>query len=304
MCIKDRLFEFRLRSSSIRRLSAMHARSSSVQRDYVTVDEDCELMLQFLEIVYEVYCNIEEIEEEINKVASIQSDALKSNGVNKSATQRLPSHYDSIRSKSSEVWKEIKELEVEVKDSKYQGSDTEYRICLVQLSSMTAKLNQCLTRFYEVQREYEQKCHLNMQRQIEIDIRPEGGSEEAPASFSETIMAEADIVKKTRKQLEQRHEELHRVERSIIHLNCLFTDIALLIQTQGEIIDRVDFTIRKASLCVRLGKQQLDEAEELNRKQQKKCCIIIIIVVAFVTALLITLSLAFKSGGTTEHTKN
>eukprot|EP01126_Amoeba_proteus_P029227 TRINITY_DN2880_c0_g2_i2.p1 TRINITY_DN2880_c0_g2~~TRINITY_DN2880_c0_g2_i2.p1 ORF type:complete len:103 (+),score=29.66 TRINITY_DN2880_c0_g2_i2:284-592(+) len=68
--------------------------------------------------------------------------------------------------------------------------------------------------------------------------------------------------------LSQRHRELLKLEKSLKEVNQLFNDMAILVQEQGEVIDRISFQVASIKVKVEEGKTTLREARKMD-----KCCI-------------------------------
>jgi len=92
--------------------------------------------------------------------------------------------------------------------------------------------------------------------------------------------------------LEEREEQIRRLEGDILDINAIFKDLAVLVHEQGETIDTIEANVEQASSHVEAGRDQLTQASNYQRRARKKMCILVIIltIVAGVVALVIYLA--------------
>ncbi|CAG9817059.1 unnamed protein product [Phaedon cochleariae] len=152
-----------------------------------------------------------------------------------------------------------------------------------------------------------------------------------PAVFTQGIIMETQQAKQTLADIEARHADIIKLENSIRELHDMFMDMAMLVENQGEMIDRIEYHVehavdyvqtatqdtkkalryqsraRRGELVDRVeyhvesakshvqeGKGELKAAKEYQSKaRQKKIFIIICLVVALII-LIIILSVTLK----------
>jgi len=91
--------------------------------------------------------------------------------------------------------------------------------------------------------------------------------------------------------IQERHKDITRLETSIQELHQLFLDVSVLVESQGELLDQIEY-YTVAQLVNYTGKavEELRTANQYQKKVRKKmCCVIvtvIIIIVVIVAPLL------------------
>lgn len=114
---------------------------------------------------------------------------------------------------------------------------------------------------------------------------------------SESLMQQAiqrqgrGQVMDTVSEIQERHGEVQKLEKSLMDLHQVFLDMAVLVDAQGQQLNNIESHIANASSFVRAGGQQLQEAKKLEKSSKKWMCyaigIIAIVVVIIVVSILI-----------------
>jgi predicted nucleic acid-binding Zn-ribbon protein len=60
------------------------------------------------------------------------------------------------------------------------------------------------------------------------------------------IITDTAQARQTLADIEARHEDIMKLERSIKELYDMFMDMAMLVESQGEMIDRIEFNVESA----------------------------------------------------------
>lgn len=89
------------------------------------------------------------------------------------------------------------------------------------------------------------------------------------------------------KDLESRNEDIMRLENNINQMHRLFLDLALLVKSQGEVIDNIEANIANAKVHVEKGEKDLVQAKKnLQSARKKKCCILLIVMAILIVILV------------------
>lgn len=88
-----------------------------------------------------------------------------------------------------------------------------------------------------------------------------------------------------------RDEEVSKVVKTIYDLNDIFKDLGQMVQEQGTILDRIDYSIEQTQTRVSEGLRQLQRAEMYQRKNRKMC---VILVLAGITLFMLILLIFTK----------
>jgi len=94
-------------------------------------------------------------------------------------------------------------------------------------------------------------------------------------------------------EIENRHERIVQLVRTVEELMALFTDLAVLVDVQGETLNVIENHVENAKNYTEQGGKDLVVAEKVNKKNRKcMCCIAGIVMVIIVAVLASTLSVA------------
>jgi len=193
-------------------------------------------------------------------------------------------------------------MEQEQEQSQASSSKTQaqLRIEKSQLFVLTQKFRDVMNDYNQVQLGYRQKCKERIQRQLEITGRSvtEGEVEEMlesgnPAVFTQGIMVETAQAKQSLADIEARHGDIMKLEKSIRELHDMFIDMAALVQTQGEMIDRIEYNVVQSENFVKAASTDTKKAVKFQSAARRKLFIIIGIIAAVIVVLVIILAIVF-----------
>ncbi|KAJ6652141.1 hypothetical protein lerEdw1_013182 [Lerista edwardsae] len=115
-------------------------------------------------------------------------------------------------------------------------------------------------------------------------------------STSVQIMKDTQMTKQALNEIETRHSEILKLERSIQELHEMFTYLATEVELQGEMIDRIEKNILDSEDYVKKGQQHLHTAQENQKKARKKKFMIGICLTVTVVIILIIIGAAIAAG--------
>ncbi|KAH8368064.1 hypothetical protein KR084_006152 [Drosophila pseudotakahashii] len=104
--------------------------------------------------------------------------------------------------------------------------------------------------------------------------------------FVDNFLQETEKERQTLREMMDRFNELRRLEKSIEEVHALFMRIQTLVMEQSEVIQRVEFHAQQATLHVDKGADELDQAEQHQKRARKKKIILIAILAAVLLVLL------------------
>merc|ERR1719454_2369371 len=91
-----------------------------------------------------------------------------------------------------------------------------------------------------------------------------------PAIFTQGIIMETQQAKQSLKDIEARHEDIMKLETSIRELHDMFMDMAMLVESQGEMIDRIEYNVEHAVDYVQTATQDTKKALKYQSKARRK----------------------------------
>ncbi|KAH9390045.1 Syntaxin-1A [Tyrophagus putrescentiae] len=107
-----------------------------------------------------------------------------------------------------------------------------------------------------------------------------------PAIFTQGIIAETIQAKQSLADIEARHADIIKLENSIRELHDMFIDMAMLVEQQGEAINRIETHVQSTFDYVEKAREQTKQAMEYQKKS-RKLKIIIALIVIIVLAIII-----------------
>ncbi|KAF7102618.1 hypothetical protein CFC21_103722 [Triticum aestivum] len=100
-------------------------------------------------------------------------------------------------------------------------------------------------------------------------------------------------VMDTISEIQERHDAVKDIERSLMDLHQVFLDMAALVEAQGHQLNDIESHVAHASSFVRRGTVELEQAHEIQKDTRKWMCFAVIggiaLVVVVVTPVLINL---------------
>ncbi|XP_074600649.1 syntaxin-1A-like [Brevipalpus obovatus] len=176
----------------------------------------------------------------------------------------------------------------------------EFRIKETQHTSLQRRFADMMYMFYQLQTEYRERCKKVLRDQLEVMGRVTSDDEiekiletKDPALFTEQILGQTQVAKQQLADIQARHQQFINLEKSIRDLRDLFFDVHMLVQEQGELVDRIETQVGKTRDFVQKANEETGKALIYQQKARRKKTMIIIClaVIALVTVGAIVLSI-------------
>ncbi|XP_069476188.1 syntaxin-2 isoform X4 [Ambystoma mexicanum] len=160
-----------------------------------------------------------------------------------------------------------------------------------------------MTEYNETQTFFRERSKGRIQRQLEITGKSttdeeleemlESGN---PSIFTSDIISDSQITRQALNEIESRHKDIMKLETSIRELHDMFVDMAMLVETQGEMVNNIEKNVANAEVYVERAKEETKKAVRYQSKaRRKKWIIILLVLVALgLIALIIGLSVGMK----------
>jgi len=119
------------------------------------------------------------------------------------------------------------------------------------------------------------------------------------AVFARGILDQERVARQQLSELQNRHEDFLKLERSITEVRDMFAEVAALVQEQGEMIDRIEVVAEEARTDVERGKDHLKKAEQhaIAARKKKICLAAVLAVVLLIVVVVVLSEFGFFSGG-------
>ncbi|CAI5463791.1 unnamed protein product, partial [Closterium sp. Yama58-4] len=94
-------------------------------------------------------------------------------------------------------------------------------------------------------------------------------------------------------EIQERHSAVQDIEKQLLELHQIFMDMAVLVESQGELLDNIEVQVGQAVDHVQHGTKQLVEARKTQLNTRKWiCCGIILVIVIIVVIIIVVSSLS------------
>jgi t-SNARE complex subunit (syntaxin) len=196
-----------------------------------------------------------------------------------------------VSDKSNGVRRLLKKLGAENEQlaTKANRGDADLRIRSNQVAQSTKKFMDIMRRYQDIQTTYKQKCRQQLQRQYKI-VRPDASEEElekvveskGSSLMSQQIftIANADDAQQLIEDMQDRHNDIMVLEKSILELHQLFVDMSLLVEQQGDMINTIESQVEQAADYTGQAVVELRSAVQHQKNARKKrWCIIILLLI-------------------------
>ena len=129
---------------------------------------------------------------------------------------------------------------------------------------------------------------------------------ESTAIFTQDILIDTAQKRQALGEIEARHLEIMNLEQNIRELHEMFYDLAVLVEEQGEMIDRIEHNVENAAVHVDRGRKEIRTAVQYKKKNRRlRCCICvcvtsillaIILVIGIIVAIVVVTQMQQQSG--------
>jgi len=237
--------------------------------------------------------NVKQIEEKY--IQSLNSISIDQNSKSGNEIQQLIDNTNKAITDVRGKLEEMKRQNVQYSQTK-TATATEIRIRTNMQGTLTQKFLELAAEYQEVQTNYKNKYQEKIERQYKIakpDATPEEIEEAIESGDSSKVFANQILdthlhqqAKNALAYIEARHADIKRIEASIQQLHQLFVDMAVLVESQGEMLNQIEYNVSQSVAYTAQGTEKLRDAVKLQKKSRKKMYIIIIILVIIVVVIM------------------
>ncbi|KAE9556442.1 hypothetical protein FO519_000327 [Halicephalobus sp. NKZ332] len=216
-------------------------------------DSDWADIDRFLSQVNNVESNIDVLESLVMKLGKIHKEVLQSPGTDPTLIQNLNDVNDQFTSISKKTNHALNLLTQNV-DQATTSNSVQDRIRKNQAFTLKKRLALVISDFHAEQLQYKEKCKESMRNYLkcvdqkmtddEINEAVESGKLYSTKSL---MLGDRDKQMLLLRDVENRHQDIIKLEKSIAELHEMFQDIAMLIDAQGEILNNIEMNVATAT---------------------------------------------------------
>ncbi|EDM13515.1 epimorphin, isoform CRA_b [Rattus norvegicus] len=252
---------------------------------------------------------VEEIRSSIARIAQHVEDVKKNHSIILSA----PNPEGKIKEELEDLNKEIKKTANRIRgklkaieqscDQDENGNRTsvDLRIRRTQHSVLSRKFVDVMTEYNEAQILFRERSKGRIQRQLEITGRTTTDEEleemlesGKPSIFISDIISDSQITRQALNEIESRHKDIMKLETSIRELHEMFMDMAMFVETQGEMVNNIERNVVNSVDYVEHAKEETKKAIKYQSKARRKVMFVLICVVTLLVILGIILATALS----------
>jgi syntaxin 1B/2/3 len=252
-------------------------------------------MAAFYSEISSIQDSLRTFNENVNLIGDLHSRSL--NNMDDAATQRNVTQLDTLVADtsglSSSLKQRIKALE------KQGGSGRDGQIRKQQTALVKSKFVDAIQSYQTVEQQYRQKYKQRMERQFKI-VKPDASPEEVRAVvndeqggqiFSQALM-NSNRYGESRaayREVQERHEDIKRIEQTLTELAQLFNDMSVLVEQQDETITAVETTAGNVQKDTEAGLAYTEKAVVSARAARKKrwICFILTLIILIIVGVVV-----------------
>ncbi|ROL49824.1 Syntaxin-1A [Anabarilius grahami] len=174
---------------------------------------------------------------------------------------------NKVRSKLKNIQRTIEQEEA----LKSEHPSADLRIRKTQHSTLSRKFVEAMSEYNATQSDYRERCKRRIQRQLEITGRNttneelESVLESDNPIFTSGIIMDCNITEQAMNEIETQHSEIIKLENNIRELHDMFTDMAMLVESQGELINNIEKNVCNAQEYVEKAKEETKAAVKVQK---------------------------------------
>ncbi|XP_019907774.1 syntaxin-2 isoform X3 [Esox lucius] len=274
--------------------------ASKTQDEDVTVEKD-----GYMEVFFR---RVEDIRGLIDKISSGVEEVRKKHGMmlsapnpDEKAKDELVQLTSDIKTNANSVRVKLKSMEQSLpKEDVSNRASVDFRIQKTQYTVLSRKFVEVMTQYNETQVSFRERSKGRIQRQLEITGRVTSDEELEdmlesgnPSIFTSDIISDSQITRQALNEIESRHQDIIRLESSIMELHAVFMDMAMLVENQGDMVNNIEKNVSNAVEYIGRAKEETKKAVRYQRKSRRKLFWIAICMALVLLIVVITLVISF-----------
>ncbi|XP_034147784.1 syntaxin-3a isoform X3 [Esox lucius] len=237
--------------------------------------DNAAFMDEFFSQIEDIRNSIDKIDENVCEVKKLYSVILSAPTSDQKTQDDLEAVTNDIKKMANNARNKLKTIERNLESEEEERVSADMRIRKSQHAVLSRKFVDVMTKYNEAQVDFRERSKGRIQRQLEITGKAttdeeleemlEGGN---AAVFTSGIM-DSGISKQALSEIEARHKDIVRLESSIKELHDMFVDIAMLVESQGDIVNNIEVQVSKAVDHVEVAKSETKKAIKYQSKARK-----------------------------------
>ncbi|XP_066579345.1 syntaxin-4 isoform X2 [Amia ocellicauda] len=232
---------------------------------------------EFFQRVREIREGLVNLTSKVNDLEIKQKTVLGVALPEESMKRELQTLRDQIKVTANQIQKKLKSIEPKKEkeeDGKYVPIDI--RMQKTQHGILSREFVELMGRCNTIQSQYRDRNVERIQRQLritgtnvteeELDQMLDSGQTDV---FTQNILKDTQVTKQALNEISSRHDEILKLEQSIRDLHEMFQYLAMEVEAQGEMVNRIETNILQSSNYVEKAAADTKVAVEYQQKSRK-----------------------------------
>ena len=223
--------------------------------------------------------------------------------VRKGYQEEIERCVENSRGRSKAIRGRLKRIagENEAFAEEFRGKRGDIRVRTNQLQGLTRRFMAAMKVFEEVVNRYRENARKVMKRRLEglvpnaneiaVDEAVEKGDLsriiEQTQMQSQLPVAERQRMQRGIEELRSRNKDLKKLEGDIEELHQLFTDMQLLVNMQGDLLNNIEKNVEETKEGTKAAHTELVQAREHQKSAKKKKIWLIILIIVLLAVVLV-----------------
>uniref|UniRef100_A0AAR2J2S6 Syntaxin-3 n=1 Tax=Pygocentrus nattereri TaxID=42514 RepID=A0AAR2J2S6_PYGNA len=244
--------------------------------------ENKEFMDEFFSQIEEIRTSIDKIDENVTEIKHLYSVILSAPTSDQKTQDDMETITNEIKKLANNARNKLKSIERSLESNAEDRVSADMRIKKSQHAILARKFVEVMTKYNEAQVEFREKSKGRIQRQLEIS---ELELDNHTTFLHCMQIMDSGISKQALNEIEARHKDIMRLESSIKELHDMFVDIAMLVENQGSMIDRIESNMDQSVGFVERAVADTKKAAKFQQEARRKqmmitlCCVILAVIV-------------------------
>ncbi|CAK5082356.1 unnamed protein product [Meloidogyne enterolobii] len=274
--------------------NSVHLESNSIHNDetisFLNLNSEDDIN-SFLELTQDIRRKMKEMSECLKGIRELHCRILNEPGAHSTLTTEFNIKVENFVILSRDVWNIVKRMQAENDKLSSSNKITMANLMIRRNQEMTLRqgILKLTGEFHKEQMDYKEKCRSRIKNYLkisglhmteeEMDESIEGGN-----LFNTVSIMTAEKDKKLLfEDVKSRHEDIIKLEGSIRELHEMFQDLAMLVESQGEMADHIETNVICAKDLAFKALDNVKGAEAAKRRNIKlKIALAICIVVGII----------------------
>ncbi|XP_072312962.1 syntaxin-4 isoform X1 [Eucyclogobius newberryi] len=250
----------------------------------------------FFKKVQEIHEGLQRLKRMVSDLENKQKTVLGVAFPEDSMKKELQAQRDEIKTMAGQIQKKLKSIEPKKGDDDGKYISINIRMQRTQHGVLSKEFVELMGHCNTIQGQYRDRNMERIKKQLkitgnnvtdeELDAMLESGQTDV---FTQNVLSDAKATRQALNEIESRHDEILKLERSIRDLNEMFMYLAMEVEAQGEMVDRIETNIIQSSDYVEKAKDNTAKAVTYQSKARKKKIWIAVCLAVLLLILLISL---------------